>query len=121
MSVTVGLGDFAVRALAGETEPEPDQIAGKMVRAIRYYLNDADAGHPGWRYPGFLRGRKVGEIRDLELTINGELWGEFEVAAEKQGVSVRQLAEHAALYYAAELNAGRATERILGGFEEEKG
>jgi hypothetical protein len=33
--------------------------------------------------------------------------------AARQQVSVTQLLEHAALYYAAELDAGRLTERIL--------
>jgi hypothetical protein len=120
VSVTVELGEFALRALAGEMERRSDQITGRMIRAINYYLSDADTDHPGWKYPGFLRGREVGETRDLELTINEDLWGEFEAAAEKQGVSARQLAEHAALYYAAELNAGRVTERILGDIEDER-
>jgi hypothetical protein len=38
---------------------------------------------------------------------------QFEAEAGKQGVSAQQLLEHAAFYFAAELDAGRITRRIL--------
>ncbi len=53
--------------------------------------------------------------------MDSELWREFEEEAERQGVSVEQLAEHAAFYFAAELDAGRVTQRILDDLESGKG
>jgi hypothetical protein len=50
---------------------------------------------------------------EVELEIDDSLWGQMEREAERQHVTVTQLLEHAALYYAAELDAGRLTERIL--------
>jgi hypothetical protein len=118
--VVVTLGRFALRALAGEHAKGPEDMAARMVRAISYYLNDADSDHPGWPYPDFLRGRVGGPMQELEITVKEDLWAQFEVEAEKQGVTLQQLAEHAALYYAAELNAGRVTERILGDIKEDE-
>jgi hypothetical protein len=84
------------------------------LRAIRFYLNDKDGGGAGWGYPEFLRGTGLGGKVDLELTIENSLWRSLKKEAENQGVSVDQLVEHAALYYAAELDAGHVAERMLG-------
>jgi hypothetical protein len=112
-SVTVGLGAFALEALVGEADREPGYAPAQMVRAVQCYLNDRDAERPGWRYPPFLRDQEVATGERLRLSIDDDLWSEFEAEAEGQGVTVGQLADHAALYFAAELNAGRITERIL--------
>ncbi|MDX6603124.1 MAG: hypothetical protein QOF13_2326 [Solirubrobacterales bacterium] len=118
-SVTIRLGAFASEALAGGPhgtpssvgpEPNPDDV----LRAIRFYLNDKDGGGAGWGYPEFLRGTGLGGKVDLELTIENSLWRSLKKEAENQGVSVDQLVEHAALYYAAELDAGHVAERMLG-------
>jgi len=118
-SVTVRLSTLACEGLAGEEEPTADLVPARMVRAIHYYLSDSDAGRPGWRYPAFMRDEPLGRGRDVELSVEDELWASLEREAEEQGVSVGQLAEHAALYFAAEVNSGRATVRILDGLDED--
>lgn len=112
-SVTVGLGEFAFDALAGKADRASGYASAQLIRAVQFYLNDRDVERPGWRYPRFLCEQEVGGRKRLELSVDDDLWIEFEAEAERQGVSVGQLAEHAALYFAAELNAGRITERIL--------
>ena len=61
----------------------------------------------------------------LELNIDEELWSSLEQEAERQEVSMPQMVEHVALYFAAEVNSGRAAARILDGLdyaaEEEAG
>jgi hypothetical protein len=112
-SVTVRLSQLAFEALAAE---EPKGSARAPVRtqsAIRIYLGDKGADRPAWPYPGFLRGSEAQEDVGLELDIDPGLWLQFEAEAEKQGVSAQQLLEHAAFYFAAELDAGRITQRIL--------
>lgn len=110
-SVTVKLGALAIDALGGKRggEPAPDEL----VRAIHFYLNDSDRPGLGWTYPRFLRDRNAVGI-DFELSLDDSLWGTLEREAQAQGVSVSQLIEHATLYYAAELDAGRVAQRILG-------
>lgn len=112
-SVTVRLGALAIDALGGGVESGAGSAPGDLVRAIRLYLNDRSGEEPGWTYPRFLRDRNAGKGIELELSVEDSLWSSMEEEAERQGVTVAQLLEHAALYYAAELDAGRVTERML--------
>lgn len=81
--------------------------------AIRLYLRDKGSGRPAWPYPGFLRGAEHAAEVEVELSVDPALWRSFEAEAREQDVSVEQLAEHVAFYFAAELDAGRITQRIL--------
>jgi len=116
--VDVSLGSFAREALVREQGSGPDAggeaVSAAAVRAIRCYLEDKGAGGPGWRYPGFRRGNleKDGKV-GLHLSIDDGLWRALEAEAERQGVSSQQMIEHAALYFAAEVDAGRVTQRII--------
>jgi hypothetical protein len=118
-TVRVRLGAFAGGMLAWThqrdagsdgAEPSPDDV----LRVIRFYLKERGSGGPGWSYPDLLREGSPEEEVEVELDIEDSLWREVRLEAARQHVSVTQLLEHAALYYAAELDAGRLTERILG-------
>jgi hypothetical protein len=109
--VTLALSQFAFEAL-----PSSGIDAGAPARieaALRRYLGDKDASRPAWPYPGFLRGSETQRDVSIELEVATDLWRTFGEEAAKQGVSVEQLAEHAAFYLAAEIEAGRGTPRIL--------
>ncbi len=123
--VKVKLGAFAGGMLArrqqrdsgsgGAGGPSPDDV----VRVIRFYLRARSGDDVGWAYPDLLRQGRPEEEVEVELEIDDSLWGRMEREAERQGVTVTQLLEHAALYYAAEMDAGRLTERILEELDEE--
>jgi hypothetical protein len=108
--VEVVLSRLAFEGLTGGGDVP---AAAALDGALRCYLGDRDSERPAWPYPEFLRGSETEGDASIELDIDAELWREFEQEAERQGVSVEQLAEHAAFYFAAELDAGRATQRIL--------
>jgi hypothetical protein len=55
------------------------------------------------------------------LEVASDLWSDLEQEALRQGVTVEQMAEHAAFYFAAELDAGRVTQRILDDLEAGEG
>jgi hypothetical protein len=119
--VTVGMSQLAFEALMGEEADAVGQVTVRMESALRCYLGDKDTERPAWPYPGFLRGSEAqGDIR-VQAEVEERLWREFEEEASAQGISVDQLAEHAAFYFAAELDAGRLTERILEDLESTKG
>lgn len=118
-SVTVRLGDFACEALVDGKGVDPRRISPAAVQAIRCYLNDKGSGGPGWLYPAFLRNGGAGHEVELQLSIDGDLWRSLEEEAERQGVSVQQMVEHAALYFAAEADAGRIARRILHELDED--
>lgn len=122
-SVTITLSRFAFEGLIGQhgdggkhsdrSAAAPDE----MERAIRFYLGDRGCGRPAWPYPGFLRESEVQDDVALEASIDEELWRAFEAESGSQGVTVRQLSEHAAIYFVAEMDAGRITQRILADLE----
>jgi hypothetical protein len=125
-SVTVRLGTLAAKALTGYDKDGTGARNGGggaaegVSKAVRFYLHDRESDGPGWEYPRFLRDPKPGEeLLELELDIDESLWRALKSEADRQGVDVPRLLEHAALYYAAGLDAGRVTERILGDLEEE--
>ena len=109
--VSLGLSELAFEALVGK---EGDRSAAtSMESAVRCYLGDRGTDRPAWPYPGFLRGSEPQRDVRLELDVADTLWDDFSEEASRQEVTLEQLAEHAAFYFAAELDAGRVTQRIL--------
>jgi hypothetical protein len=117
-SITVRLSEFAVTALVGE-ERDRELVLAALERAVWLYLNDSDTDRPGWRYPLFLRDRVTG-VTEFQLDLEPSLRDALKDEAERQEVSLSQMATHAVLYYAAELNAGRVTERIRDNASEDE-
>lgn len=117
-TVRVRLGAFAGGMLAWKHQrdagPGAEPSSDDVLRVIRFYLKERGSGGAGWSYPDLLREGSPEEEVEVELDIEDSLWREVRLEAARQHVSVTQLLEHAALYYAAELDAGRLTERILG-------
>lgn len=92
-----------------DAEPSSDDL----LKVIRFYLKEKGGGGAGWSYPDLLRQGSPEEEIEVELEIEEALWRELRAEASRQRVTITQLLEHAALYYVAELDAGRLTERIL--------
>jgi hypothetical protein len=112
--VTVALSDLAFETLLeGEAEA---QAPLRVESALRCYLGDKGTDRAAWPYPGFLRGSETQGDVEVELNLEKGLWRAFEEEAAAQSVSVEQLVEHAVFYFAAELDAGRLTLRILEDF-----
>jgi hypothetical protein len=113
-SEKIRLSRFAFEALGTELGNSFQQhVPATMAGAVRCYLSDRGSGRPGWPYPSFLQERDPREGVEMELSLDEELWQCLEDEASRQGVSVRQMSEHAALYLAAEVNAGRITQWIF--------
>jgi hypothetical protein len=115
--VSVTLSELARDALAAEQDQAT--VAARLEIAVRCYLEDRGTDSAAWPFPGFLRGSEIQGDVGVELDVAGDLWLEFGKEAAGQGVSVDQLAEHAAFYFAAEVDAGRVTDRILDDLEAE--
>jgi hypothetical protein len=118
-TVRIRLGTFAGGMLAWKHQRDAGSGDGAqpnsddVLKVIRFYLREKSTGGAGWSYPDLLREGNPAEEVEIELEIEDALWREMRAEASRQRVSVTQLLEHAALYYAAELDAGRLTERIL--------
>lgn len=120
--VRVALGALAAEVLTRNSERGGEAASEVLLRAIRLYLRDKDDGGQAWAYPAFLaaRRRPAPEVTELELSIDEGLWRDFEDEAGAQEVEPERLLEHAIFYYAAELDAGRVTARILVELDEEE-
>lgn len=109
--LTIAVSVLAFEALmAGESNAD---VSLRVENALSCYLGDRGGERPAWAYPAFLRGSETRRDVELELSVREDLWRDFEEEATRQGVTVEQLAEHAAFYFGAEVDAGRVTQRIL--------
>ena len=116
-SLEVRLSDFVIEAIARGEPRDSAQAQARFSRAIRFYLHEASLRRPGWSVPAALRGDQAGAEMKIELD-DGLLRG-LEAEARKQDVSLSRLVSQAAIYYAAELDAGRITQRVLDDLGEE--
>ena len=119
-TVRVRLGAFATEVLARKLGNGGPPGSDQFERVIQFYLGEQGARPPGWAYPDFLREHRASDEVELELSLGSSLWESFEAEAREQGVEMDRLLEHATLYFAAEMDAGRATERILEEIEKEE-
>ena len=110
------LSRFSFEALARGEPLGPERARRRISRAIRFYLHEGGKGRPGWSVPAALR-RDARTDVELELDVDADLLRAFETEAGKQGVSLSRLASQAAIDYAAELDAGRITQRVLDDLE----
>jgi hypothetical protein len=85
-------------------------VGGYVVRtATRYWLADRDSGRPAWRPPRFRRGADLSGA-PLSVGIDDDTWAALEEEAQRHGLDAELLAEHALLYFLADLDSGRARE-----------
>jgi hypothetical protein len=116
-SMMLRLDSFGRQALAEFTE-ERDDSAGAVLRtASLYYLADRDSGRPAWRVPEFLRSSAEADA-GLKVDMDDETWAALDDEARAQGTDPELLAQHALLYYLADLDEGKLAERIGGAVEK---
>jgi hypothetical protein len=111
-SNAVSLSKVSLELLVGDEGVSEADLNRRLVVAVAYFLSQRGSDAPGYAYPEFRRGERVESARQLELTIDAELWEQFVLEAASQRVSPDQLLEHAALYFAANRDAGGLAERI---------
>jgi hypothetical protein len=119
-TVVVAIDDFTLELL------ETASIAGRttqgvlLMRAIRYYLAERESGRPGWPCSSLDEEAERELTSKLELNVDGSAWEAFSLEADRQGVTTDRLMKHGALYYLADRDSGRLTQKILEGLEEEE-
>ena len=117
-SMTLRLDSFGQQVLSEFAEEHRDSASAVVRTASLYYLADRDSGRPAWRVPRFQRDPPRGHGLDVDL--DDDTFAALRAEAAGQGVDPSRLAEHALLYYLADLDSGRLAERIGGAFGERK-
>lgn len=118
MSVRLELDDFGREAL--ETQVRGGSSRDAVIRtAARYYLADRGSGRVAWRPPRFARrdDPSAGTVTDVDL--DEDTIEALEEEARRQGIPAPRLAEHALLYFLADLDSGRAAVRLGDALEDE--
>jgi hypothetical protein len=111
-SMTLRLDSFARQALSEFAEGRRDSASAVVRTASLYYLADRDSGRPGWRVPRFLRA--LPDVEGVEVDLDDETFAALRQEANRQGVEPSRLAEHALLYFLADLDCGHLAERVGG-------
>jgi hypothetical protein len=111
-TVTVAVGEFALESLGGASPPDPAKLARWLAQAIRYYLADQRSEQAGWPYPDLRRGDSSDSAIAVQVEIEDGVWERFSAEADRQGVTSKQLAQHAVFYFAADRDSGRLARRI---------
>jgi hypothetical protein len=117
-SMTLCLNSFGQQALSQFADEHRDSASAVVRTASLYYLSDRDSGRPAWRVPRFTRDASSGGSFDIDL--DDDTFAALRHEAASQGVDPARLAEHALLYYLADLDDGRLAERIGGAVDERR-
>jgi hypothetical protein len=112
-SMTLALGNFGratIEELAERYSLPPEEF---VARAAEYWLADRDSDRASQRLPRFQREPEERETVQLSVDLAPEAWEALQEEAQRQGVAVERVLEHAALYLVADLDSGRVATRIL--------
>ncbi len=111
-SMTLRLDPFGQQALSEFAEEHSDSASAVVRTASVYYLADRDSGRSAWRIPRFMR--NAPDVDGFDVDLDDDTWAALKQEAGDQGVDPSRLAEHALLYFLADLDEGRLTERLGG-------
>jgi hypothetical protein len=115
-SMTLRLDSFGRQALSECAAEQRDSASAVVRMASLYYLADRDGGRAAWRVPRFTRPPPATDGFDVDL--DDDTFAALRQEARDQSVEPAQLAEHALMYYLADLDAGRIAERVGGAVDE---
>ena len=105
MSVRLELDDFGKHAL--EAQVEGGSTRDAVIRtAARYYFGDRGSGRLAWRPPRFVRCGEQGPSAITDVELDEDTMEALEEEARRQGMAPHRLAEHALLYFLADLDSG---------------
>ena len=111
MSIT--LDEFGWSALEDHARAEGLELDRLIALACGYYESELADGRTATRVPRFGKPVTERESRALVIELDARTLKRLEQEAERQGLGRERLVEHAAIFYLADLDAGRVAERII--------
>jgi hypothetical protein len=118
MSLRLELDDFGKEALEARVRSGSTRAA--VIRtAARYYLADRGSGRVAWRPPLFARRADPAARAVTDVELDEDTMEALEEEARRHGMAADRLAEHALLYFLADLDSGRAAARLGDALESE--
>jgi hypothetical protein len=102
--------EFGWARLELEARRDGEALDDLLSRAAAYFYAERPTGRAATLAPGFKPDAR-GEPREVRLEGDAECWEGLESEAQRQGVPMERLLEHAALLYLADSDSGRLAER----------
>jgi len=111
--ITLRLNKFGWDSLESEARRDGETLDDLLSRAAAYLDAELPTRRAAVLAPSFKpRGR--GAPREIWFEVSRDCWQRLESEAERQGVSLERLLEHAAMLYLADIESGRVANRLLG-------
>ena len=105
--------EFGWSALEERAAEERMGLEDLLALALTYYEGELSSGRVAIDVPRFRRSPAAGEARTLRIPVDDETMRRLEQEAERRGVSVERLCEHASIVLLADLDSGKVAERII--------
>ena len=115
LEIPITFDEFGWSALEDHARAERLDLERLVALACTYYETELSAERAATVPPRFGQSaveRETRTTRTLVLELDAESLRRLEQEAERQGLPLARLCEHAALLYLADLDAGRLAERI---------
>ena len=113
LEISLGFDEFGWSALQDQAHADGLELDQLIDLACSYYESQLGSDRTAMRVPRFERSAGGREDRVLQLEMGAETRRRLEQEALRQGVELERLLEHAAMFYLADLDAGRVTEKIV--------
>jgi hypothetical protein len=118
--LTLSFDEFGWESLESQARRDGKTLDELLSRAAAYLDAELPTRRAAILVPPFKpRGR--GTPREVRPELGRECWERLEGEAERQGVALERLLEHAALLYLADIDSGRVADRVLDRAEETGG
>lgn len=114
LEISITFDEFGWSVLEGEARAEGLELDRLVSLACAYYKSELATERTATRVPRFDQSAAERETRLLELELDAQSLRLLEQEAEDQELELERLIEHAAIFYLADLDAGRVAERVIG-------
>jgi hypothetical protein len=113
LEIPITFDEFGWRALEERASADRLELEQFVALACSYYESELAAERAATVVPRFRRPPADGETRTLELELDDPCLPRLEREAERLGIALERVCEHAVLLFLADLDAGRVAERIV--------
>jgi hypothetical protein len=117
-ALTLSFDEFGWQRLESEARRDGEGLDDFLSRAMAYFHAERPTGRAATLAPGFKPDAR-GVPREVRLEGDADCWKDLEGEAQRQGIPIERLLEHAALLYLADSDSGRLARRILERAEED--
>jgi hypothetical protein len=113
LDISITFDEFGWSVLEDLARAERLGVDRLVALACSYYGSELAAERAATLVPRFDQPAVERETRTLVLELGAKCLRRLEQEAERQGLGLERLCEHAAMLYLADLDAGRVAERII--------